>query len=215
MPTGATEVAMTKAGSILGIVLAGALSAACQHEETQTAAQTPQQTQAAMTAAGTCPMAQIPGVRATVADTGEGVAITFTAPQSEIDQLRQNVRSMADANDKRGDAFAVCPCGRVYGGTAEAMPSGQGTPSYGPSQSGVTMGQAPAKVAIPPSDSKVDDIPTGAVLTLKAKDSALIPALQASVREDMRALKQGCMNQSSGQAPSDQGNQTPAPPPSR
>jgi hypothetical protein len=81
-------------------------------------------------------MAQLRDIQAFVSDMNDGVAITFTAPYAEVDQLRQNVRAMADAQDMMGNAFAACPCGQGLGtGVAEAMPgdmnSGSGSFSSG------------------------------------------------------------------------------------
>lgn len=175
---------MRTAGSILGIVLAAALGA-CAHHQAQTAAQAPSQAQVA----AACPIAQIPGVHASVADINKGVAITFTGPQNALDQLRDNVHKMADANDKQGDAFAVCPCASMTAqGAAEAMP-----------------GQAGAVQALPlksiRANSSVRDIDTGAVLKLEAKNKGDVQALRDAVRQNVRGLREGCLSQ---QAPTEQ-----------
>lgn len=209
---------MRTAGSILGILLAGALGACAHHNAQNAGAQAPNQAQPQMASAGTCPLAQLPGVHATVADIGDGVAITFTAPQSELDQLRQNVHAMADSNDKQGDPFAACPCGQAgAGGSAEPMPSdqsGSGTyGAYGSSNSGqmnqgAQMNQGTTMAQIPAADAKVDEIPTGAVLELQSKDKTQISALRMNVRQNVHALKQGCLSQS---APSNMGEQNQSP----
>ncbi|HEY1696023.1 MAG TPA: hypothetical protein VGG39_27840 [Polyangiaceae bacterium] len=122
-----------------------ALLGACSHQNTQTA-RYGQNEGAQATAASSnrlasnveaCPMAQLRDIQAFVSDMNDGVAITFTAPYAEVDQLRQNVRAMADAQDMMGNAFAACPCGQGLGtGVAEAMPSdmnsGSGAFSSGP-----------------------------------------------------------------------------------
>jgi hypothetical protein len=176
---------MRTAGSILGIVLAAALGA-CAHHQAQTAAQAPEQAQAATA----CPMAQIPGVHASVADIDKGVAITFTGPHDALDSLRDDVHKMAEANDRQGDAFAVCPCASMTSqGAAEAMP---------PGQSGAA--RTPPLKSIPASSS-VQDIDTGAVLKLQVKNKSDVPALRDAVRQNVRSLREGCLSR---QAPSEQ-----------
>jgi hypothetical protein len=170
---------MKTAASIVGIVLATALGACAHHNVQSAGAQGPAQAQGNV--ASTCELTQIPGVHASVADIHKGVAITFTGPEKQLDQLRDAVHKMADANDKRGNAFAVCPCSSgAYGqGAAEAMP---GTAT----QPGLTT---------PAAKSSVDDIPTGAVLELTAKDDKDVQALREIVRQDVRTLRQNCLSQ--------------------
>jgi hypothetical protein len=188
---------MRTVGSILGIALAAALGACARHN-VQTAA--PATAQAAGAAA--CPLAQLRGVHATLADIKDGVAITFTAPQSEIKQLRDNVQAMADANDKQGDAFAVCPCAQPGAvGAAEAMPGE-------PRERGQTAMQGPGgaagAISTPPADSKVEDISTGAVLRLTAKDTSQTAALRSVARQNVHAFKRSCLGHTGpeGAAPS-------------
>ena len=171
---------MKTAGSIVAIALAAAL-AACGSKNAQNAP--PQTAQAQGTTSG-CPMAQLQGVHASVADTNDGVAITFTAPQNELDQLRSNVNAMVDANDKQGDAFAACPCGSNEYGAAE----NQGTSS---GQTWSQSGQTSMQSAEVPAKAKESDIPTGAVLTLNAKDKNQVQALRDDVRQDIHAMQHG------------------------
>jgi hypothetical protein len=125
------------------------------------------------------------GVHATVADIRDGVAITFTGPASELDQLRTNVHEMADASDKKGDAFAACPCAqRMPPGAAEHMPA-EATGTTNPAMRGLTVR--------PPAHANVDEIATGAVLKLTAKESRDVSALRSAVREDVHALKKNCL----------------------
>jgi hypothetical protein len=178
---------MRTAGSILGIVLAAALGACAHHNAQNAGAQNPSQggTTAQGTAA-TCPLAQLHGINATVTDIHEGVAVTFTGPKDQLDQLRDNVKAMGDANDKQGDAFAACPCGVERGGAAEA----QGAKPY---QTGQTSMQGVTRMV--PADSKVDEIPTGAVLKLTAKNKGDVGKLRQDVRRDVQALRAGCLMQ--------------------
>ena len=101
---------MRTAGSVLGVALLIAALGGCSHQATQGAtAQSPQAAQTQTQARSVCPLAQLEGVQAYVADTGDGVAITFTGPQSALSQLKQNVRGMKEANDTRGDPFVARP----------------------------------------------------------------------------------------------------------
>ncbi len=179
---------MRIAGTILGIACAAAL-AACAHHNAQSAGAQTGGAQAGGQVAAACPLTQIQGVHATVADIPNGVAITFTGSHEQVDQLRKNVHDMADANDKQGDAFAACPCAEGAGalGSAEAMPSETGSTAM---QAGPT--------ALPRADSKVDDIETGAILRLTAKDNTQVSALRSTVRQDVHALKRACLNEQGG-----------------
>jgi hypothetical protein len=193
---------MRTSGSILGVVLAAALSACAHHNAAQGTAQVPGEAQAYGPSATGCPLAQLKGIHTSVTDTRDGVAITFTAPQSEVDQLRDNVHAMADANDKYGDAFAICPCaaGEHAAGRAERMPGGGELPTQAPMR---TMGEKPA------ADAKVEETPTGAVLRLSAKDTTQARELRAAVRENTRALRKNCAAPSSErmQSPASQGGE--------
>jgi hypothetical protein len=165
----------------LGIVLAAALGVACAHRALgPTGAE-----EARNPAAASCPLAQLHGVRATVADTKDGVAITFVAPEVEVKQLRQNVHDMADANDTKNDPFASCPCGSQRPmGVAEAMPSESGTRTT---------------VIKPLAAATVDETPSGAVLRLTAKDKSQVEALRTAARDNIRAIRRNCLGQTSSQ----------------
>jgi hypothetical protein len=182
---------MRTAGYLLGALLAASIGACARHNVQGAGAQSAQ----GPGAATACNIAQLHGVHATVADIKDGVAITFTGPAGSLDQLRDNVHAMADANDKQGDAFAACPCAqRVPLGSAEAMPSNEApTGTTNPSKTGGAHLQ---------SSAKVDEIATGAVLKLTAKEVADVSALRAAVRDDMHALKKNCLNKAPEKGPS-------------
>lgn len=173
---------MRIAGLIGSVVVVGAL-AACAHTNQPNAA-APQGY--SPTSGVSCPLAQLTGVKAVVTDIDKGSAITFTAPKSEIDQLRDNVHAMADANDKQGDAFASCPCasgGRM--GNAEQQGGNQGT-------LGSTNVQAPNYSAVK-ADSSVEEIPTGAILKLKAQKKGDVQTLRSEVRSNVDSLNRSCL----------------------
>jgi len=168
---------MNTAGSIFGLALVAALGA-CARTGPQPGTAS---TGSSRMTASACPLAKIPGIHSTVADIHNGVAITFTAPQGEVSALRENVRAMNDANNKKGDAFAECACGRKGSmGSAESMPSSDGSS--------------------PMADSNVEEISTGAIITFTAKDEKQVSALRSTVRGNVRALRNQCMG-GSNQSP--------------
>ena len=159
---------MRIAGLICSVVLTGALFG-CAHENKPAASAQQGYGPSSGIAAG-CPLAQLQNVHATVSDIDHGVAITFTGPRNERDQLRDNVHAMADANDKQGNAFAACPCGQTNPntGVTEAMPGAA-------------------------ADSNVKDISTGAILKLTAKNDSEVDALRSATRENVKALDKSCL----------------------
>jgi hypothetical protein len=177
---------MKNVGPVLGIVLAAALGACAESNAPGAVAQNA----AGAAGARTCSLAQLHNLSGTVVDTPQGVAITFTGPHDDLDQIRENVHAMADANDKQGDAFASCPCGRApTAGAAEA----QGANPY-QDQGGRTSMQPTPRTAVA-ADASVDNIATGAVLKLKAKDKGQIGALRNDARRTLHAILTECRRQ--------------------
>jgi len=162
---------MRVAGLIGSFALTGALVACAHHETTgATAPQGYSPVSAMRAAAASCPLAKLQGVHATLSDTRKGVAITFTAPASDVDKLRDNVHAMADANDKQGNAFASCPCGAPV-------------PALGA-----------AEMQHVKADASVEEIPTGAVLRLTAKHAGDVHMLRSNIRSDVDALNYTCLS---------------------
>jgi hypothetical protein len=162
-----------------GMIVTAAL-VACGHNAQNAEPQTATQSQYGAPY-GSCPMAQLRGVQVAVAEARDGVALAFTAPQEEIEVVRAAVRSMAEANDKQGDAFAPCPCAMTaqYGAT-ESMP-------------GSAMPARPMPMV--PADARADDTPTGAVLQLTAKDKRQVETLRSVTAERARALLSACIGE--------------------
>ena len=159
---------MRIAALIGSVVLTGALVGCAEHNKAGATA--PQAYAPSAGIAAGCPLAQLQNVHATVSDIDHGVAITFTGPKSERDQLRDNVHAMADANDKHGSAFAACPCGRTNPATGvmESMPG-------------------------PAADATVKDIMTGAILKLTAKNDSEVQTLRSTTRDNVIALDKSCL----------------------
>jgi hypothetical protein len=175
----ATEVPMNTAGPILGIVLVAALGA-CVHTVTRV----PVGTSARI--APTCPLAQLHNLDGSVTNTPEGVAITFTGPHDDLNQIRNNVRAMEDANRRRRDPFAACPCGRApSAGAAEAQGANR-------ERGGRASMQPPLPRGPIAADASVKEIPTGAVLTLTARNRGEIGALRSQARENVEGILTTC-----------------------
>jgi hypothetical protein len=203
---------MRTAGRIIGFWLVVSV-AGCAGEQ----AQGPQALSAApptiaSTSSQSCPLASLHGVDEIVADMNDGVAITFAAPATDVDRLRQAVRAMADASDRVGDAFVACACPAGYGGgMAERMPPSSPAPdprSIGDSTAGGTYGPAapaeqeatptappaqPGPVPLPRSTAAVAQTQTGAVLELRPTDPTQLLALRVAVKEHIHALRRGCL----------------------
>jgi len=166
---------MKNAGPLLGIVLVAALGA-CVHTYGPSSASIGRSTRAI---APTCPLAQLHNLDGSVTNTPDGVAITFTGPHDDLDQIRSNVRAMVDANSRRGNPFAACPCGRApSAGAAEA-------------QGGRTSMQPRPNRPIA-ADASVSEIPTGAVLRLTARNKGDIGFLRSEARENVNGILTTC-----------------------
>lgn len=111
-----------------------------------------------------CPM-MVPGATASVADIDGGVAITWSAPPSEVASLRGRIHGMAQ---QKGGMMAACSC--HAGAPTQGMTSMQ---------------------AMPPADVRADDVEGGARLTFTAKNPADVPALRTHVHVHMEHMKSG------------------------
>lgn len=111
--------------------------------------------------AGMCPM-EVPGTQVSVADTQDGVAITFTT-SGEVAQLRQRVHAMAAMH--------------------EHMMSG------GMMGSGGAMGSSGMMMV--PSDARAEDIQGGARLVLTPKDPAQLAQLRDHVHAHAAQMARG------------------------
>jgi hypothetical protein len=172
----------TTAGSMFGLVVAGAL-AACSAVPARTAVvvhATPPPVEVPVYV-DSCPLSHLRGVRAQVEDLPTGVAIAFTGPDRVVDLLRNNVHAMVAANVREGDPFAVCPCrGLDPGETAQA------TRAPGKADLGVTSMQ-PEPSPLTGAAVTAEDTPTGARLELTG-DGSEVGTLQNLARREVRAM---------------------------
>jgi hypothetical protein len=162
----------------VGIAALAVQVGACANTSKQQAKTTPP----ANSAVANCPLAMVPGVRTMVQDTPEGVQIVAVGPEGQVDIIRQNVRAMATTNNNQGDPFAPCSCALEAPGATEQMP--QSSP-YSALQ---------AARLIPLSSATVEQIPSGAVLKLSAKDPNQVNALRTRTREEVSALRNCLFN---------------------
>jgi hypothetical protein len=183
------------------MVLASAVGA-CSHQGAQNAA--PSAVQQFYSAAPGCPVNRFNGVSATVEDIHDGLAVSFTGPQTEVNTLRQNVYRMDEAASQGQDPFAACPCanGSAQYGSTEAMPMPTTAPAptltAGGDRGGHQEFGGPPSVrkapgAPVPADSSVVEIPAGAVLKLKAKQNGRVEELRRRVIAQVVALQDGCL----------------------
>jgi hypothetical protein len=157
----------------MGIAALAVQLGACANTSKTQAKTTPPQN----TAVANCPLAMVPGVRTMVQDIPEGVQIVAVGPEGQVDTIRQNVRAMATTNNNQGDPFAPCSCALEAPGATESMPSS--TP-YATLQ---------AARLIPLSSATVEQIPSGGILKLSAKDPNQVSALRTRTREEVSALR--------------------------
>ena len=172
-------------GSIVAVAL-GVAVGACAHQPAPAAGPSSAEAQAR-----SCPMAQLTDVHVAVRNIHDGIAVAFTAPAAEVEQLRANVRGMADANDRYGDAFAGCPCGvnPTSLGAAERMPTGHGT-AGGPSETNGTPDLGP-----PRATASVVDLVNGAELQLSAQDWTRVESVRSATREYAHAMGRNCLGE--------------------
>src|SRR5580704_13778545 len=156
----------------LGVVIAALASqvGACMNSSKQAKTTSP-------TAVASCPLADVPGVRALVQDTQDGVQIVFAGPEGQIDRVRQNVRAMVVTNNNQGDPFAPCTCAMQSPGAAETMPST------------APLSTLQAAHIIPLSSAEFEQTPTGAILKLSPKDKDQAQSLRVRTREEVGALR--------------------------
>ena len=133
-----------------------------------------------------CPTA-LPGTVATVTETENGVAVTFTGPPNEAVALRSRVRWLADQHGRWMQGAAPggmspggltmmqgCPCMQGGGGMMRGggMMMGMGMPAY-------------------PSDVTTVDVESGARLVFTARNRGDVAALQGDVRMRVARMTSG------------------------
>jgi hypothetical protein len=162
------KLAMNSIHASLGAAAVALMLAACGGTHAPIKATSAEQAQAPAPAGAHCPA--IKHAQAIVGDTKTGVAIAFSAPAAEIDQLRTRVHALAE-HENAGPGAAACPCPSERGVTMEQA---------GLERRGATMAQP--EPPMPASTASVQDFMGGAQLILTPKDPAQLPALRAYVR---------------------------------
>jgi hypothetical protein len=110
---------------------------------------------------GTCPM-DVPGTKVSVADTPDGVAITFTTT-SDVAELRQRVHHVAEMHEHR-------------------MQGGMGSGG---------MGSGHMMMKMVPSTARAEDVDGGARIALTPNDPAQLADLRAHVHEHAAQMANG------------------------
>jgi hypothetical protein len=148
----------------------------------------------------TCSLAKLRAVDVRVADIHDGIAITFSGSPSEVYQLREDVRALAEANDKYENAFAACPCevrDHSVGVTEKMANSGTdetlGGPTDGDWRRAEDTNRRRAR-ELPRAEATTRDTTTGAVLDLKATHPSQVEPLREAIRARVGELEENCLN---------------------
>lgn len=186
-------VTMKTAGCVTALLVAVVALSQCSRE-----VQEPTRTEAQVENASLgCPVSQKIAVDAMVVDIPEGVGVSFTGPPRAVDRIRANVHAMQDANDTQGNPFAVCPCAStapVQTASMDVQPGqSESLPNRNPADQGRTLMQ-PLRMV--PASTSIDEIPEGALLVLKPKDSGQLGQLRDIVRANVGAMETVCVNPS-------------------
>jgi len=132
-----------------------------------------------------------------VSDVRSGVAVTFVAPESEREKLREIVRDMATpAAGTRTDIFAGCSCAAARAAAGPMSPSSMSPGAPRPTSAGVTGPASEREEQRAPlvfaALAREDDTATGAILLLRARTNTEATALSTAVREKLGAMQDGC-----------------------
>lgn len=160
---------MVTSGKMLAAVSTAMLMLACGGSKSEPAAPQPAPSNAhaeTQGMVGMCPV-EVPGTKVAVADTQDGVALTFTTT-GDVAQLRQRVHHMADMHEHM-----------MHGGM---MGSGEMMGSGG-------MGSDHMKMA--PSTARAEDTDGGARIVLTPNDPKQLPELRAHVHDHAAQMASG------------------------
>ena len=143
---------------LLAAIMLSTLALGCGGSKQQPTAPAP--TTEATAHGGMCPM-EVQGTSVAVADTDDGVAVTFTTT-GDVAELRKRVHAMADMHAHM-----------MHGGTMG---------------SGSAMGSGHMMV---PSDARAEDIDGGARIVVTPKDPAQLADLRAHAHEHAAQMSSG------------------------
>lgn len=124
-----------------------------------------------------CPMV-IEGADVTVSDTEGGVALTFTADEAELTDLRQRVRHLARMYE-------------MHRGHGSMMWHHMGRHGMGGGRHGMGMGHMPGHGPMPGASTRLTDIEGGVRLELTPTDPSQLEALREQVRWHQQRMHAG------------------------
>lgn len=138
-----------------------------------------------------CPMV-VEGADVAVADTEEGVALTFTTEAGDVGDLRARVQHMAQMYG-------------MHAGQRGMMWHHMGRQGQGRGGPGMDMGHMVGRGPMPAATATVTEIDKGARLELRPTDASQLDALREHVRWHQQRMESGeCwMLQGQGRAPRD------------
>jgi len=122
-----------------------------------------------------CPM-KVEGTTASVSDTGDGVAISFTTSTGDVAELRRRVHHMAEMHDRHHGTMGQ----GMMGGKNEAAPS-----------PGASSPKKPKKMMMVPSTAIANDVEGGARIVLVPKDPARLAELRQHARDHVGRMSRG------------------------
>jgi hypothetical protein len=125
------------------------------------------------------------GVEVAADDTDTGVALTFTTPSGDVDDLRRRVRHMAQMYEMHEGGRGMMWRHMHSGGGPGPGPHGPGM-GMGPGMGGM-HGRGP----LPPVEATVEEVDRGARIILQPKDSAQLDALRERVRMHRARMQTG------------------------
>jgi hypothetical protein len=129
-----------------------------------------------------CPMG-VAGTAVATSDTPDGVAIAFTTPKGDVDELRAHVRRMADLHNASGTTVVASLRGPNNASTLSPSDHVADTACGGMGMSGGMM--------MPPASASVADVDGGARLVLTPKDPAQLVALRRHASLCSSRMQQG------------------------
>ena len=134
------------------------------------------------TMAAICPLG-VPGTAVATSDTPGGVALAFTTPKGDVNELREHVRRMADMHNAPGATTMASARGPNQPSTPNASDKVADSACGGMGMSGGAM--------MPPASASVFDVDGGARLILTPKDPSQLVELRQHASICARRMQQG------------------------
>jgi hypothetical protein len=146
------------------------------------------------TMAAICPMG-VPGTAVATSDTPDGVALAFTTPKGDIDELRAHVHRIANMHNALGTTTVAS----LHGPNDTSPPNAPDKLANSPLCGGMGMSGG---TMMPLASASVVDVDGGARLILTPKDPAQLVALRQHARICASRMQQGQCGIMSREGPS-------------